>query len=115
MSLLIRIYYNAVFGGLGGLLGWMLFGIFGSRNPEGTLQQQMNSLMGFSIGGLDQKVQMIVGGTLIGGFIGYFVVSVDAIRDGALVRFSRLATYGVLLGAIGGAIGMFLGDEVNYI
>jgi hypothetical protein len=114
MSLLVRIYYNAVFGGLGGLLGWMLFGIFGSRNPEGTLERELNNLLGIHIGGLDQKVQMIVGGTLIGGFIGYLIVSVDALRDGAVVRFARLGTYGVLLGALGGAIGMFLGDEVNY-
>src|SRR5439155_21759007 len=32
MALLTRIYFNAVFGGLGGLLGWMLFGIFGDPN-----------------------------------------------------------------------------------
>jgi hypothetical protein len=114
MSLLIRIYYNAVFGGLGGLLGWMLFGILGSRNPEGTLEKEVNSLLGIAIDGLDQKVQMLVGGMLIGGFIGYLIVSVDAIRDGNLVRFARLGTYGVILGAIGGAIGMFIGDEVNY-
>ena len=28
MALLTRIYFNAVFGALGGLLGWMLFGVF---------------------------------------------------------------------------------------
>jgi hypothetical protein len=114
MSLLIRIYYNAVFGALGGLLGWMLFGIFGSRNPKGTLEGEMAALFGWSIDGLDQKVQMVVGGTLIGGLIGYLIVGVDALRDGALVRFARMSTYGVFLGAVGGAVGMFIGDEVNY-
>src|SRR5271170_5820333 len=114
MSLLIRIYYNAVFGALGGLLGWMLFGIFGSRNPEGTLEKEMTAQLGWSFGGLDQKLQMLVGGTLIGGLIGYLIVGVDALRDGALVRFARLGTYGVIVGAIGGSLGMFFGDEVNY-
>jgi hypothetical protein len=98
MQLLVRIYYNAVFGALGGLLGWMLFGVFGDRNP-GEGAGRLNSLLG---------------GAIIGGCIGYFVVSVEAIRDRALVKFARLASYGVALGAIGGAIGMLVGDEINY-
>src|SRR5437588_3336597 len=79
VALLVRIYYNAVFGALGGLLGWMLFGVFGDKNPtEAT-----------------QWLQMLIGGTIIGGTIGYFVVSVDAVRDQALARFARPASYGV--------------------
>ena len=99
MGLLVRIYYNAVYGALGGLLGWMLYGVFGNRYPDA---------------GFDQMMQMLLAGTFIGGFIGYLVVSVEAIRDGALVRIARLATYGVILGGIGGAIGMLVGDQVNY-
>jgi len=99
MGLLVRIYYNAVYGALGGLLGWMLYGIFGNKNPNP---------------GLEQGAQMLLAGAFIGGFIGYLVVSVEAIRDGALVRIARLGTYGVVLGAIGGAIGMLVGDQVNY-
>lgn len=95
MALLVRIYFNAVFGALGGLLGWMLFGVFGDSRSH------------------DTDVQMLLGGALIGGAIGYFVVSVEAIRDRSLVRFSRLATYGVLLGAGGGALGMLAGDLIN--
>ena len=95
MALLGRIYFNAVFGGLGGLLGWMLFGIFGDKNSASAAQQ-------------------MIGGALIGGFIGYLVVGVDAIRDGSLLRFCRLASYGVVLGAVGGALGMRIGEEVNY-
>jgi hypothetical protein len=59
-------------------------------------------------------VQLLQGGALIGGVIGYFVVSVEAIRDRSLVRFCRLASYGLILSALGGAIGMWLGDRVNY-
>jgi hypothetical protein len=94
MGLLDRIYYNAVFGGLGGLLGWLLFGVFVEKSSSSLLRPWL-------------------GGALIGGFIGYFVVSVEAIRDRSLLRFCRLATYGVVLGALGGAPGMWFGDEVN--
>ncbi|HYT89846.1 MAG TPA: FHA domain-containing protein [Gemmataceae bacterium] len=98
MALLSRIYFNAVFGALGGLLGWLLYGAFGDKKPETK--------------GL-QDIQMLVGGALIGGLIGYFVVSVEAIRDASLARFARLGTYGFVLAAIGGAPGMLLGDYIN--
>lgn len=105
MPLLNRIYFNAVFGAIGGLLGWLLFGILGQKNPSSQpvfaflSQEDFNSLLG---------------GALIGGLIGYFVVAVDAIRDQSLIRFARLASYGMILGALGGAIGMWIGDVVNY-
>ncbi|HEV3238577.1 MAG TPA: FHA domain-containing protein [Gemmataceae bacterium] len=98
MPLFDRIYFNAVFGGLGGLLGWMLFAVFGDKSAS---QDQVGA-------------QLILGGACIGGVIGYFVVSVDAIRDRSLIRFCRLASYGVVLGAVGGAVGMWLGDLVNF-
>jgi hypothetical protein len=95
MALLVRIYFNAVFGALGGLLGWMLFGVFGDKHASSLTQQ-------------------VLGGAFIGGFIGYFVVGVDALRDRSLVRFCRLASYGVVLGAAGGALGMPIGEGVHY-
>ena len=93
-----RIYFNTVFGALGGLLGWMLFSIFTDKT---TLS-----------GGV--AVQNLLDGALVGGGIGYLVVSVEAIRDRSWVRFVRLASYGVILGALGGALGMLLGEQVNY-
>jgi len=95
MALLTRVYFNAVFGALGGLLGWMLFGVFGDPNASG-------------------QTQWLLGGAIVGASIGYFVVSVDAIRDRSLVRFCRLASYGVVLGAFGGALGMWVGEYVNF-
>jgi hypothetical protein len=95
MPLVARIYFNAVFGALGGLLGWMLFGVFGDKHTSSWTQQ-------------------LLGGAFIGGFIGYFVVGVDALRDRSLVRFCRLASYGVVLGAAGGALGLLIGEGVNY-
>jgi hypothetical protein len=99
MALLVRVYFNAVFGALGGLLGWMLFGVFGDKS---ALQDRLTA-------------QTLLGGALIGGVIGYFVVSVEALRDRNPVRFARLASYGVALGALGGALGMLLGDKVNFV
>jgi MFS family permease len=98
MPLLIRLYFNAVFGALGGLLGWMLFAVFGDKNAPSD----------------EYLGQLLIGGAFIGGVIGYFVVSVEALRDRSLVRFCRLASYGVVLGSLGGIAGMWLGDKVNY-
>jgi hypothetical protein len=94
-----RIYFNAVFGGLGGLLGWMLFGIFGDKAAP---TERLTS-------------QLALGGALIGASIGYLLVGADALRDRSALRFFRLGTYGVVLGAAGGALGMVIGDQVLYL
>jgi hypothetical protein len=99
MALLWRVYFNAVYGALGGLLAWLLYGVFGNKTPTGS----------------ERDFETILSGVVVGGIIGYFVVSVEAIRDRSLVRFSRLASYGVLLGAAGGAVGMLVGDWTNYL
>jgi hypothetical protein len=95
MAILSKMYFNAVFGALGGLLGWMLFGVFGEKVPT------------------SDDWNLLLGGAIIGGSIGYFVVSVEAIRDQSMVRFARLASYGVLIALVGGALGMYLGDRIN--
>lgn len=97
MALFVRIYYNAVFGALGGLMGWMLYGVFGDKNAPDDLRW----------------IQDVIAGCLVGGMIAYFVVSVEAIRDQSLARFARLATYGFILGALGGAFGAFLGENIK--
>jgi len=96
MGRLLHVYFNALFGGLGGLLGWMLFGELISPT-------------------WDWWTQALLGGVLIGALIGYFVVSVDAILDRSLVRFARYAAYGSVLGGAGGALGFWVGDWVNYL
>jgi hypothetical protein len=105
MALWSRIYYNAVYGGLGGLLGWMLFGVFGSRNPSGDRSPIFLTYA---------SLNLLLGGAILGVSIGYFVVAVEAIRDRSIVRFARLASYGALLSWLGGALGMYIGDMVNY-
>lgn len=111
MGLFSRVYFNAVFGGLGGLIGWMLFGVFGDSITGIAVRLAVRF---FGDPDKAHHIQALIGGAIIGGSIGYFVVSVEAIRDQALIRFCRLATYGVVLGALGGALGMWVGDEVNY-
>jgi MFS family permease len=105
MALWSRIYYNAVYGALGGLLGWMLFGVFGDRSPSGERAFLFLSY---------EDLNLLLGGALIGVSIGYFVVAVEGIRDQSSVRFARLASYGALLSWLGGALGMYVGDLVNY-
>jgi hypothetical protein len=105
MALVSRIYFNAVFGALGGLLGWMLFGVFGDKSAADSER----------FWGSPVFWQLLRGGALIGGAIGYFVVSVEAIRDRSLIRFVRLASYGVVLGLVGGALGILIGDWVNFL
>src|SRR5687768_4749191 len=107
MAIVNKMYFNAVFGALGGLLGWMLFGVLGEKNPD---DQKPVFLL---LTSLDWN--LLLGGALIGGSIGYFVVSVEAIRDQSPVRFARLASYGVLIACVGGAIGMYVGDRINQI
>src|SRR5438876_292688 len=61
MPLLTRIYFNAVFGALGGLLGWMLFGVFGEKSPTGEYVVLFLT---------QHDLNMILGGAIIGGFVG---------------------------------------------
>jgi hypothetical protein len=93
-----RVYFNAVFGGIGGLVGWMLFGILGDRAAPAEHVQ----------------TQLALGGALIGGSIGFFLTGSDALRDRIALRFFRAGTYGLLLGAAGGALGMIVGDAVHH-
>ncbi len=95
MGRVLSIYFNAVFGALGGLLGWLIFSEFVSKHWAWWQSALAN-------------------GAIVGAMIGYFVVSADAILDRAFTRFGRYAAYGVAMGAVGGAVGCWLGDWVNY-
>lgn len=96
MSWVHRLYFNAMLGALGGLLGWMLFGEFVAPQWHWSMRAW-------------------VGGGLIGAVIGYFVVGTDALLVRAPLRFIRQAAIGVLLGGAGGALGFWLGERVHYM
>ena len=44
MALLARIYFNAVFGALGGLIGWMLYGVLGNLGASNDRQWLLGGL-----------------------------------------------------------------------
>jgi hypothetical protein len=57
---------------------------------------------------------MLAAGAIIGGIIGYVVVGWEYLVDGSAMRFLRTGTQGCLLGALGGALGLVLGELINY-
>src|SRR5260221_13467718 len=97
MPLFDRIYFNGVFGALGGLLGWMLFAVFGDKSAS---QNQVG-------------IQLLLGGACIGGAVREFVVSRGAVRDRSLGRFCLPASDCGGLGAGGGALRTAGGGDVN--
>jgi hypothetical protein len=90
-----RIYYNAIVGGAAGLVGWLVFGFL--------VEPSWPWLAG-----------MLAAGAIIGGIIGYVVVGWEYLVDGSAMRFLRTGTQGCLLGALGGALGLVLGELINY-
>ena len=51
-------------------------------------------------------------GLLIGGAIGYSLSAAGPLRDGAWGTLARASTWGALAGALGGAVGLMLGEVV---
>jgi len=51
-------------------------------------------------------------GLVIGGIIGFFLNAAGPLRDGAWLKLARVASWGALAGAIGGAAGLLLGEVV---
>jgi hypothetical protein len=96
MAKLLRIYLYAIIGALGGWLGWMLFGELCSKDWP-------------------WHEQALLGGALIGACIGFGISSLEAIRDRSFLRFLRFGAVGVVLGGLGGAVGCWLGEWVNYL
>jgi hypothetical protein len=95
MALLVRLYWNAVLGALGGLVGWFLWGLFSDKTIPPDWRQ------------------WLLGGACLGGAIGYFVVSGEALRDQSLVRFARLASHGLVLGVLGGGLGGYAAESLD--
>jgi anti-sigma factor RsiW len=92
-----QIYFNAVLGGAGGLLGWLAWTLL---NTAFGLQ---NSLL----------ARILLQGPLFGAGIGLAVGSTEGIlASRSLLRVFRGAGYGAGLGALGGLIGLPLGELV---
>lgn len=95
MSLKLRIYYNAVFGAIGGLIGWFILG-------QIVLSDNI-------------IIQDIVSGVFIGIFIGGLIGSIDGIFDSNVPKLSRGALYGSSYGLLGGVLGLLLGELILWL
>lgn len=89
-----RIYFNAVLGGAGGLLGWIAV----------TLA---------AVSGVNIYLADAINGVLIGVCIGLAIGSTEGlVASQSLKRLCRGAGYGAALGALGGLIGLVLGELI---
>lgn len=92
MSLKLRIYYNAIFGAIGGLIGWFIIESFLSLD-------NINIFLNDAILGGEM-------GFLIGAFIG----AVDGSLSKNLYRILVGCPGGALMGAVGGMVGLTIGE-----
>lgn len=88
MSRIMRIYYHAVLGAIGGLIGWQISNILGlSFMPTVFLSN-------------------IVVGALIGMSIGMLIGFSDGLFTRNVVQMIRSGFFGGLLGLVGGSVGL---------
>lgn len=92
MSLKLRIYYNAIFGAIGGLLSWFLLGCLSA------------------IANYHLLIRDVISGGLIGIFIGIAVSLADGVFSRSAKRAVTVGYYGAFSGAIGGAVGLLVGE-----
>ena len=91
MSKTLQVYYSAVFGALGGLLGWWVMGVVPT-----------------------QPWSVLLANALVGAGLGLGIGSMIAASDGAMVkgvarRAVRDGLIGGLIGAVAGLVGLLLG------
>ena len=92
MSRALRIYYYAIFGAIGGLIGW-----------------QVSNLLGLSFITNIYLSEAVVG-ALVGLCIGFFIGIAEGVVTRNLVQALKSGLIGGLLGAAAGAIGLPLGE-----
>ena len=93
-----RVYFNAVLGGLGGLLGWAVVAALPGGSSEGGWRIYLSDVL---IG--------IACGVCIGGAVG---AADGIVTNRSAARVKRGMSYGAMIGAAGGAVGLLLGEVV---
>jgi hypothetical protein len=93
-----RIYFNAVVGGVGGLLGWLAISVVEGWTGAGRLNVYLH----------DAVIGLVVG-LCLGGVIGS---TEGLIASRSLRRVWLGARYGLILGAAGGVLGLVLGEAL---
>jgi len=93
-----RIYYNALFGALGGLISWLLIGLFLNIDISNLLMLFLkDALLGATVG------------ICIGGAIG----AVDGLTvSHSWRRLARGVFLGSIIGLVGGLIGLVIGEVI---
>jgi len=93
-----RIYYNAMFGALGGLISWLFIGLFLNIDTSRLLMLFLkDALLGATVG------------ICIGGAIG----AVDGVTvSRSWRRLSRGTLLGSVIGLVGGMIGLVIGEVI---
>jgi hypothetical protein len=93
-----QIYFNAVLGGIGGLLGWMVVTLLGSL---------------IDMNNWNIYVRHLINGPLYGVCIGFAIGSTEGlIASRSLRRLLHGGLYGAGLGALGGINGLLLGEFI---
>lgn len=95
MPQLRRLYDHTLYGALGGLGGWLLFGELVDK-------------------GWPWWLSAVIGGGLIGATLGGLLLGLESLLDGAWRRCARFMAVGILVGLVGGAVGFLLGEAVHY-
>lgn len=91
-----QLYFNAVLGGIGGLLGWVV-----------------QSFVEAWTGGWNAYLRQALVGPLLGVCIGFAIGSTEGlVASRSLKRAWRGGCYGAALGAAGGLVGLVLGELV---
>lgn len=93
----MRIYYNAIFGAISGLIGWLVIGSF-------------TQMMEYHI-----MVRDMLSGAIVGVLVGGLIGSIDGIISRAYIRAALGAIYGGLVGIFGGMVGLLLGEFASWL
>jgi hypothetical protein len=101
-----RIHQNAVLGGFGGLVGWLVVTV-----PGGLINTIANALAFFDP--MKVFITDALIGPLVGVCIGFAVGSSEGLlASRSLQRALRGGAFGAVLGAAGGVIGLMLGEII---
>ena len=92
MSRRMNIYYNAVFGAAGGLIGWLLLGLVPT------------------VDGWNVWLRAVIQGGALGCCIGTLVSLVEPLLDRAPGQIQRDVARGAIASAVGGAAGLLIGE-----